>query len=114
MACLRVFLLTFALARARQIFRLLVCLGAVSYLFFGSVWGAGGSGREQALVMLLLWVLLGVREVNTLAPEASLSARRRHDGKTPGDPSSRRTLPRPTDLRPHDPPSASRDSATPP
>lgn len=39
------------------------------FIYFGRV---GVEGEGKALVMLLLWVLLGVREVNTLAPEASL------------------------------------------
>lgn len=46
--------------------------GSSWFFIFLAVLGDGGLGRQQALVMLLLWVLLGVREVNTLAPEASL------------------------------------------
>lgn len=77
---------------------LLVCLGAFIspssclfiYLFF---WLArGGVGGGEALVMLLLRVLLGVREVKTLAPEAFQSAQKRGEDKTLGEPRSRRTL----------------------
>lgn len=80
-------------------FSLSVCVSRSSsllcVLFIYLAWGGGWGG--QALVMLLLWVLLGAHKVNTLAPEASLNARRSLDDKTPRDPSSRRTLPRPAD-----------------